>query len=187
MDTLVHDPFFAEIPEFFALSLEQFLELKHPTSWIDFELGRLSTEEYYARMFRDARPVPGRALEARVQGAYRYLEGVEPLLAELAGAGVEMHALSNYPVWYQLIDEALGLGRYVRWSFVSCRTGLRKPDEAAYENALEVLGLEGAECLFVDDREDNCTAARRGGIPSVRFTDAARLRQALVELGLLRG
>jgi FMN hydrolase / 5-amino-6-(5-phospho-D-ribitylamino)uracil phosphatase len=30
---------------------------------------------------------------------YDYLPGMQSLLARLAAAGVEMHALSNYPMW----------------------------------------------------------------------------------------
>ena len=40
---------------------------------------------------------------------YRLLEGVEPLLERLKRAGVEMHACSNYPVWWRNVEEATAL------------------------------------------------------------------------------
>jgi len=49
------------------------------------------------------------------------------LLHELYAGGVPLHALSNYPRWYQLIEDRLELSRYLRWSFVSCLIGMRKP------------------------------------------------------------
>jgi beta-phosphoglucomutase-like phosphatase (HAD superfamily) len=49
-------------------------------------------------------------LSAQVD-AYEYLEGMQALLQELRSAGVEMHAMSNYPQWYRRVDEKLGLHR----------------------------------------------------------------------------
>jgi len=45
---------------------------------------------------------------------------MEALLGRLAGSGYELHALSNYPSWFQLIEEKLQLSRYLSWTFVSC-------------------------------------------------------------------
>lgn len=50
---------------------------------------------------------------------------MEPLLARLAAAGVPMHAFSNYPAWWRLIEGKLGLSRYLEWTFVSCHGPLR--------------------------------------------------------------
>ena len=103
-----------------------------------------------------------------VASAYRFLDGIEPLLGELSAAGVPMHALSNYPVWFEMIEARLGLSRYLRWSFVSCRTGVRKPDPEAFLGAARALGVAPSRCLFVDDREKNCAGARAVGIFCVR-------------------
>ena len=37
MGTLVHDPFFEEMPEFFGLSFDELLAVKHPSAWVEFE------------------------------------------------------------------------------------------------------------------------------------------------------
>ena len=185
MGTLVRDPFFEELPAFFGLDMERFVQEKHPTAWIEFEQGRLDARGYATRMFRDRRAVDMDALERHVRHGYAYLDGIEALLGDLAARGVEMHALSNYPVWYRMIDEKLGLGRFVQWSFVSCLTGHRKPDPEAYTHALDVLGRRPGECLFVDDRPGNCEGAAAVGIPSLLFTDAARLRRELEQRGVL--
>lgn len=66
--------------------------------------------------------------------------------------------------------------------FLSCEIGFAKPDEAAYRFALEKLGRKPDEVLFVDDREDNVSAAKRLGIhanlatsPKQVISDATRL------------
>ncbi len=185
MDTLVHDPFFEEVPRFFGMSLAELVPLLREGAWVQFELDALDEATFLSRFFADGRPVDGAGLVAAVRRGYRLLPGIEPLLRELSARGVAMHALSNYPRWYRLIEEALGLSRFVQWSFVSCDTGVRKPDPAAYLRAASTLGVEPAACLFVDDRESNCAAAREQGMGAVRFTNAAMLREAMIEHGLL--
>ena len=96
-----------------------------------------------------------------------------------------MHAFSNYPVWYLLIEERLRLSRFLDWTFVSCLTGLRKPDAAAYVQALDTLGVGGKRCVFIDDRIGNCEAARDHGIHGVVFEGVEPLRASLREAGAL--
>lgn len=185
MDTLVRDPFHVEIPRFFGVTPRELLPRLRQGAWVDFELDALSEVEFFARFFADGQPIDGEGLRAAVRAGYRLLPGVEPLLQDLHERGVPMHALSNYPRWYTLIEDELRLSTWVQWSFVSCHTRLRKPDPAAYQHACHALGVEPSACLFVDDRESNCAAAREQGMDAVRFTDAASLRVALAQRGVL--
>jgi epoxide hydrolase-like predicted phosphatase len=63
----------------------------------------------------------------------------------------------------------------------SAFVGMRKPEPAIYELTVERLGngLQPRDCLFVDDFEHNCEAARKLGMTAVRFEDAD---QAIPEL-----
>jgi putative hydrolase of the HAD superfamily len=186
MDTLVRDPFFTHMAPFFGLAFEQLLAQKHPTSWLEFELGKIGEEQLCERFFRDGRKVDAAAFKQHMRASYDWIDGIEPLLRELQARGVLMHLLSNYPEWYRLCDEQLGVSRYVEPSFVSCRTGVRKPSSEAYLNACRALDLPPEQCLFVDDREPNCAAARAVGMDAIRFEgDAAQLRAQLAQRGLL--
>ena len=127
MDTLVRDPFFTHMPAFFGLSLDELVAQKHPTAWRDFELGRIGEQELYARFFRDGRIIDGPGLKHHMREGYAWIDGMEALLVDLQARRVPMHALSNYPPWFALCDERLGLSRYLSLRFVSCRTGARKP------------------------------------------------------------
>jgi len=185
MGTLVHDPFFEEMPEFFGLSFEELLAVKHPSAWVEFERGELSEKDFLASFFADGREFDREGFVRLVHASYRWLPGLEELLEELHGAGRRMHAFSNYPVWYKLIEERLMLSRFLDWTFVSCLTGLRKPDAAAYTQALDVLGVVGERCVFIDDRAGNCEAARDHRIHSVVFEGVDPLRAALRGAGVL--
>jgi FMN hydrolase / 5-amino-6-(5-phospho-D-ribitylamino)uracil phosphatase len=186
MDTLVVDPFRHVMPAFFGMTLAEMLAQKHPSNWARFEKSELSEAEFLPAFFEDCRPFDGDGFKACVRESYRWIEGIEPLLVALSARGVEMHTLSNYPEWYAWIEERLGLSRYVRWTFVSCRTGLRKPDPAAYEHAATQLGLAPEALLFIDDRRGNCEAARSIGMPAIHFEgDVAALERRLMGAGLL--
>jgi putative hydrolase of the HAD superfamily len=50
--------------------------------------------------------------------------------------------------------------------------GYRKPERQIYEIVLERLGLPASACLFVDDLEVNCEAARELGFAAVQYHDA---------------
>jgi HAD superfamily hydrolase (TIGR01509 family) len=186
MDTLVVDPFRHVMPRFFGLTLEQLIEQKHPTAWVRFERSELTEAEFLATFFKDGRSYDSVGFKAIVRDSYRWIEGIEPLLAALAARGVPMHTLSNYPEWYAWVEERLGISRYVRWSFVSCETRLRKPEPAAYELAARELGLPASQVLFIDDVRSNCDAARAAGMEALHFRgDVGELEAALRELRLL--
>jgi putative hydrolase of the HAD superfamily len=119
------------------------------------------------------------------------LEPNEPMIAAMRGAkeaGKRMALLTNNvrewePFWRTMlpVDEIFEL--VVDSAFV----GMRKPEPEIYRLTLERLrehdselgDLEFSDCVFVDDVEVNCTAARELGISVVHFRDND---QAITEL-----
>ena len=101
---------------------------------------------------------------------------------ELRDRGVRRALLTNNvrewePLWRSKLPEVDELFEVV---VDSAFVGLRKPDPAIYELTLERLGGVAAEdCVFVDDLELNCEAARALGMRAVRFVDA---EQAVPEI-----
>ena len=114
----------------------ELLSVKHPESWLRFERGEIDAAAFCEKFWAEEHaasqpPVSADGLLSHVRAHYRYLEGAERVLARLkATEGLGTHALSNYPVWYQAIEEELVLSKYLEWSFVSCHMGVRKPDGA---------------------------------------------------------
>jgi len=185
MSTLVRDPIFSTVPAWFGTRARDLLPALDREVFFALERGEIDEPTYFTTCFRDGRAVDADGFRAALRAGYEWLPGVETLLGELHAAGVEMHALSNYPVWYRLIEDKLRLSRYLRWSFVSCERGVRKPDAEAYLGAAGALGGAPAECLFIDDQPANVAAAEAVGLAGLRFTDAPSLRAALVERSLL--
>lgn len=185
MSTLVYDPFMVELPGFFEMSFSQLIEDKDAHAWPAFERGELDEDEFWRRFFKDRRAVDAHGLRQTLKHAYAFEPGMEALLGELQALGYEMHTMTNYPSWWRLIEDKLELSRYVQWSFISCQQGLRKPQREAYERAAELAGVAPAQCIFIDDRESNCEAAREVGMGALRYEGERALRAQLRALGLL--
>ncbi|HWH32877.1 MAG TPA: HAD-IA family hydrolase [Egibacteraceae bacterium] len=164
------------------------------------------------------RPVPAEGL---IAGLFSRMELNEELFAAVAAArraGVRTGLLSNsWGTHAQPVDppglvpvDALGgsdeqhrpqrLDGYPRHRFgetfdavvISGEVGMRKPDEDIYRYAAELLGLEPAGCVFVDDLDRNVEVAERLGMAGIVHRDndetLPRLAELLgLELSLLRG
>ncbi len=117
-----------------------------------------------------------------------YFEALEPnqpmieLMREAKERGLRMALLTNNvrewePKWRSMlpVDEIFEL--VVDSAFV----GVRKPDPEIYELTLERLGdgIAAEQCLFVDDVEVNCEAARALGMTAVHYREP---EQAIAEI-----
>ncbi|WIA18095.1 hypothetical protein OEZ85_009574 [Tetradesmus obliquus] len=187
MDTIVSDPFFEHMPRFFNLTFKELLAAKHPTAWVEFENDQITQQQLFNKFFADGRQFDGEALIDHMVEHYRYIDGMPELLQRLKQAGYTMHAMSNYPMWYKLIEQKLQLSQYLDWTFLSCTgpmRGLRKPAPAAFEAVTSHLQLPPQQLVFVDDRQPNVEAAAQAGMAAVLFTGTDALEQRLQQLGL---
>lgn len=183
MDTLLRDPFrtaMAELAELTGLPPERLSAERDPDAFHEFELGLIDEHEYGRRFFRDGSGLTldlaalWRALEDR----FEFLDGMEELAASLS-ARVPVHVMSNYSPWYERLRTRFRLDRFVSEHHPSFLVGARKPDPAYYRTVLDRAGLSPKELLFVDDRTVNVEAARREGLPALRFTGAADLESRI--------
>ena len=103
-------------------------------------------------------------------------------IRDLRGRGVRAALLTNNvrewePLWRAKLPQLDELFELV---VDSAFVGLRKPDPAIYSLTLERLGGVSPErCVFVDDLDVNCDAARALGMAAVRFETA---EQAIPEI-----
>ncbi len=184
MGTLVSEPFFETVPQFFGMPLEELYRVKDRYSWVDFERGFIDEATHAERFFVDRREWDVDGLKAAMTAHYEWLDGMEALCRRLKDAGYAQHTLSNYPVWYRLIEDKLRVSRYVDWTFVSCHMGFRKPAREAYEFVVDTLDVAAEDCIFIDDRPDNVKGAEAIGMRGVLRVDTPTLIRDLVDLGV---
>jgi epoxide hydrolase-like predicted phosphatase len=93
-----------------------------------------------------------------------------------------------------LLSNSWGVDRYDRSHFpdlfdvtvISGEEGIRKPDRAIYELALERLALPGADVVFVDDLPGNLKPAAHLGMRTIHHTTAGATVTELERLFGLR-
>jgi len=106
-------------------------------------------------------------------------EGTVDLLRSLQRK-IPMGCLSNTnPVhWRQHLDR-WGVVGYFDWTFVSHELGMMKPDQEIYRHVIATIGLPPERLLFLDDNEDNVSAARELGIRSEHVRGIDEVKTAL--------
>ncbi len=63
--------------------------------------------------------------------------------------------------------------------------GALKPDMRIYEHARGLAGVDFSKLFYIDDRDDLVREAQALGIDSVRFENAGKLRELLIEKKIL--
>jgi putative hydrolase of the HAD superfamily len=103
------------------------------------------------------------------------------LVAKLAATGSYFLATINNES-KELNDYRIakfGLSKYFSAFFSSGYLKIRKPEKEIYQMALSVCQKQAAECLFIDDREENLEWPKRLGMKTIRFENALKLEQDL--------
>ena len=64
----------------------------------------------------------------------------------------------------------------------SSKVGIRKPDPRIYQMMCDALGVQSAECIYLDDLGINCKPAAAIGMAAIKVTSG---EQAIMDLGRL--
>ncbi|MGA4851254.1 HAD family hydrolase [Streptomyces sp. G5(2025)] len=118
---------------------------------------------------------------------FRADDAVVGLLRQVRAAGLPVLLVTNATPWLAddlaLLGLAGGPGDGVFDAVISSADlGVTKPDRRIYEVAAERAGVAPGRCLFVDDREENVTAAEALGMTGLLYREPADLRAALTPL-----
>jgi putative hydrolase of the HAD superfamily len=147
---------------------------KHPL--YELETGHLSEVDFLGKLGDALEPALGHR-PALHRFREIYFEALHPnppmidLMREAKDGGHRMGMLTNNvrewePLWRSMlpVDEIFEV--VVDSGFVGCR----KPDREIYEIMLERLdGVPAEKCLFIDDVDVNCAAARALGMSAVHY------------------
>lgn len=148
------------------------------------EDGSLDPREFERMLAAELRlahggPVTAEGLLHRMFLGFTPVEAMYGALRDLRGRGVKTALLSNswgndYPreLWAELFDATV----------ISAEVGMRKPNEAIFRHALELIGLAPEECVFIDDIDHNVRAAEALGMIGLHHTDPVETIAKLGEL-----
>ena len=108
------------------------------------------------------------------------IPGMADFIRECRHAGLGVYLLTNagyrQPEYWKNVPGS----EYFDGTMVSAYQGWVKPSREIFEQLLERFRLKADECLFVDDVQENITAAQRLGIQGMLFSgDVYALRRAI--------
>ena len=137
--------------------------------WERLDLGILTREELVLKVVSMIGRIYQKKVEEVIWNWPSYIDiyrEVFPVLSELKKRGHRIFVLSNTSkVFYDLLDEQLSPLKDLLNGFVlSCDIKAIKPDLTMFKEILDKYQLDPANCVFLDDIEDNTSAAEKLGI-----------------------
>ena len=143
--------------------------------WYDYETGRVSTEDFVAKLQQRLGLSPKQVLRYWNSLLLGWVPGMAAGL-EVLRKRYPLYVLSNTNAahidWVPQDARASGLGdwtRFFEYVAYSYELDSVKPEAAIYERAQAKYGVEAGGLLFVDDREENVEAARAQGWQAVHL------------------
>lgn len=149
------------------------------------ERGECTTEEFERLLAeriarRDGVQVVADGLLTRMFAGSTMAPMMQVAVQDIRAAGLRTALLSN----------SWGMADYPRHLFpgmfdvvvISGEVGMRKPEERIFRHAAGLLGLDPAECVFIDDIEANIKAAEALGMTTILHHDPPGTLARLGEL-----
>lgn len=179
-DDLDYDTYFTAITDWIAATpVEAELNPIH-----SLERGLIAVPDFERKLAavllrRDGRPVEAEGLIERMFAHFEHAPQMSALVRRARAKGFRTALVSNswgntYPrdTWDGMFDTIV----------ISGEVGLRKPEPEIYQLTCERLGLEPAECVFVDDMQPNVLGARKVGMTAILHTSYDETRRELEAL-----
>jgi putative hydrolase of the HAD superfamily len=167
----------------------------HGNAWAKFERAEIDGPMFDVLFEAEAEALghrlEGRAVLAVLSGSIR--PAMVAALDRLAGEGYRLACITNNVP----SGHGAGMARsgdakdayeqvFARFEHVieSSKAGVRKPDPRIYLMMCEQLGLEPAQCIYLDDLGINCKPAAQLGMHAIKVVSG---EQALADLGAVLG
>ena len=137
--------------------------------WKRLDLGTMTREELVLEVVSMIGSTYQKKVEEVIWNWPSYIDiftEVFPVLSELKKKGHRIFVLSNTSkVFYDLLEEQLSPIKELLDGFIlSCDIKAIKPDLTMFKEILDKYQLDPANCVFLDDIEDNTSAAEKLGI-----------------------
>jgi putative hydrolase of the HAD superfamily len=161
--------------------------------WNLLTLGKITEDEYWDNFLKVSKI--SQKLEVRSEKIKKELKkkvrsSLFPLghsirIISLLKDRYTLGILSNHgKEWSDHMKRKFDLFKFFDPIIFSCDVGFRKPDSKIYEIALEKLGCDPEECVFIDDKKRNTDGAKKLGMKGIVFENPLRLGKTLSGLGV---
>lgn len=152
--------------------------------WTDYDLGKTTIKKLTDKCLKkipDHLKSDARELIRNWHAYAKPVEGMPELVLSLKRKEYKLYVLSNAGY-----NQPSYLKNFPYYSFdgkvVSAFYRSSKPNKKIYEILLKKYNLNKAECLFIDDIQENVNGANKAGIKAILFKDTETLKKQLEEL-----
>ena len=123
-------------------------------------------------------------LEQNWISGYRLNEATKSLIQELSRRYDVYYLSDNVQERIDVIESKYHFLNLFKDGIFSHVVGVRKPNPRIYKLALEKVGAEPSEVVFIDDKASALEPARELGMKTILFEDAETVRQKLAQMGV---
>lgn len=156
-------------------------------AWNEFDRGYYSEAELIDGFVKNA-PALEREIRMLCENIHDMLKSrayAIPWIRELKSMGKKVYYLSNFSEKAaRECADTIDFIPYTDGGILSYQEKLVKPDPAIYRLLIGRYRLIPEQCVFLDDRADNCEAAKRLGIHAIQFTTREAAIEELKKLGV---
>ena len=156
--------------------------------WIELDRGSIGLEQAIDR--GAARTgLPSEDMERlfnAVPPSLTPIEATIELIRELSSTRNRLYVLSNmHLASIAYLEQHQTFWDAFQGTVISSRINMVKPEAQIYQYLVNEYQLNPGDTVFIDDMQENLTAASSIGIQTIRFTDADQCRRELVSLGCI--
>jgi FMN phosphatase YigB (HAD superfamily) len=155
--------------------------------FVEYESGRVTTQQFYDEI-RRVTGFRGDLAEfsSCFADIFTAIESMVQLQAELQRRGMPAYAFSNTnELAVEHIRRSFPFYSMFDGCILSYEHGAMKPDAKLYEVVERETGRQGAEILYLDDRQENIAAGAARGWQVILQESPKKSRAAVEKLGLL--
>ncbi|MDZ4834076.1 MAG: HAD family phosphatase [Candidatus Melainabacteria bacterium] len=158
--------------------------LKHLGS-LGYETGRVGTVEFLKELNTALNTdIDEAEFEILWNATFRENLEMSAMLKELKNS-YWLYLLSNTnESHYSYIQREFDVARHFSELILSYEVGCTKPELAIYQEVISRSGIAPGSCVFIDDLEDNISAAREVGLHAILFTTPAALKEDFRAIGV---
>ncbi|KAG6897904.1 hypothetical protein C0992_009388 [Termitomyces sp. T32_za158] len=171
-----------------TISAQTLREILSSPTWFDYERGRLSEADCYAKVGEEFMLKPDEIAQAfrQARDSIQADDDLIALIRELkaqSNGELQVFAMSNI----SLPDYEVLRTKSADWSifdrvFTSGVAGERKPNLGFFRQVVSATGIDPQKTIFVDDRSENVLSARSLGLHGIVFDDPKTVARALRNL-----
>ncbi len=148
--------------------------------------GKITRDEFWERVSKELGIIVNiDELESAWINKYTLIEETKEIIDELKKEYRLFYLSDNVRERVQQINTKHNFIEWFEGGIFSHEVGVRKPHPDVYKAAIQKIGVDPSEIVFIDDKEKNLKPADELGMNALLFSTPHQLREDLIKLGVI--